>query len=257
MIRLLSTLFLLPAALSFTAPAQFTLRTTTHLHSSTAPPSDTLPYDISLEQYKALASWFTSSSQQSYISPKFSIQPSPSSGYGAFASSPISSGELLLSIPRSSCITLDNAFNDADIGEKLRKLRREAGPGSDTVCIAAYIAKQYLVLQEYKSQVELVEEGSLMDGAAKRRLENVKFKEYLESLPWKAGVNGQDHVLFWSEEDVEELLVGSLAYEDAVEIRNSVSLNTTITYITMCAASLLFAFSLAIRIHLVSNHVIY
>jgi hypothetical protein len=139
----------------------------------------------------------------------------------------------------------------------LRKLRREAGPGSDTVCIAAYIAKQYLVLQEYKSQVELVEEGSLMDGAAKRRLENVKFKEYLESLPWKAGVNGQDHVLFWSEEDVEELLVGSLAYEDAVEIRNSVSLNTTITYITMCAASLLFAFSLAIRIHLVSNHVIY
>lgn len=96
-----------------------------------------------------------------------------------------------------------------------------------------------------------------MDGAAKRRLENVKFKEYLESLPWKAGVNGQDHVLFWSEEDVEELLVGSLAYEDAVEIRNSVSLNTTITYITMCAASLLFAFSLAIRIHLVSNHVIY
>jgi len=37
-------------------------------------------------------------------------------------------------------------------------------------------------------------------------------------------VNAQEHVLFWEDEDVEALLKGSLAYDDAIEIRSTVSI---------------------------------
>lgn len=48
-------------------------------------------------------------------------------------------------------------------------------------------------------------------------------ENYLKSVPWKQGGElGQDHVLFWTDEEVERLLGGSLAYDDAVLIRKTV-----------------------------------
>jgi hypothetical protein len=237
MIRLLSAFYLLPAALSFTTPTHFQLKTITTSQSFTqlrSSAADVLPsiesssnfndnndVNISAEQYTAHTNWVTSQ-QQAHLSPKFSIQPSQSGGYGAFVTADVPSGELLLSIPRCACLTLDDVYNDIDVGPSLLKLREQAGPGSDTVVMAGYLAKEYLVMKEYKSQWRRVQNGDLVDGGALKKLKGVKFAHYLESLPWKAGVNAQDHVLFWSEEDVEQLLVGSLAYDDAVEIRNSV-----------------------------------
>ena len=98
----------------------------------------------------------------------------------------------------------------------------QAGPGSDTVVLAGYLAKEYLLMEEYQRRLQEVQDGSSIDASAQKRLDGIKFGPYLRSLPWKAGVNSQDHVLFWEEEDVETLLKGSLAYEDAVELRNSV-----------------------------------
>ena len=43
---------------------------------------------------------------------------------------------------------------------------------------------------------------------------------YLRSLPWDR--RGQDHVLYWSDEEVRELLGGSRAYDDAILIRRTV-----------------------------------
>lgn len=118
---------------------------------------------------------------------------------------------------------MDDVFSDVEIGSELQKLAEAAGPGSDTVVMAGYLAKEYLVMKEYARRAKEVQDGSSIDASAVKRLEKIKFGPYLESLPWESGVNSQDHVLFWSEDEVESLLKGSLAYEDALEIRNSVS----------------------------------
>jgi hypothetical protein len=104
----------------------------------------------------------------------------------------------------------------------------QAGPGSDTVIIAGYLAKEYLLLQEYERRSKEVENGVLVDSSATTRLKSIKYGTYLGSLPWKAGVNAQDHILFWEAESVESLLKGSFAYEDAVDIKTSVTQATKI-----------------------------
>ena len=109
-----------------------------------------------------------------------------------------------------------------EVGPSLKKLMEQAGPGSDTVVLAGYLAKEYLLMEEYQRRLQEVQDGSSIDASAQKRLDGIKFGPYLQSLPWKVGVNSQDHVLFWEEGDVETLLKGSLAYEDAIELRNSV-----------------------------------
>jgi len=225
-IRTVAICCFLPTILAFTGPHQTaTITSLQTLHATSSPVSND---DITQEQYNSLTNWFTNKSPRAYISPKFSIAPSPAGGYGAFASQDVSAGELLLRIPRSVCLTLDDVFNDVECGNQFKKLMEEAGPGSDTVIIAGYLAKEYLLMQEYEMRLKDVLGGSSIDASAQKRFESVKFGPYLRSLPWRVGVNSQDHVLFWEEEDVERLLEGSLAYEDAIEIRNSVKYATKI-----------------------------
>jgi len=214
MVRLLSVAGLMTAAAAFTNPLS-----KTRLHVASAPSSS----DITQDTYDDLLKWFVSKNEQSVISSKLAIQPSPSGGYGAFASSDLSKGEILLRIPKSCCVTLTDVFNDVDCGPAFKQLFEQAGPGTDTVVIAGYLAKEYLLSQEYERRLKEVDDGTSVDASAKKRLESVKFGPYLRSLPWRAGVNSQEHVLFWEEENVDVLLKGSLAYDDAVEIRSSVS----------------------------------
>ena len=54
--------------------------------------------------------------------------------------------------------------------------------------------------------------------------DDVPFAPYILTLPWERGINDQEHVLFWSEADVEEYLAGSLAYEEAKSLRREVRL---------------------------------
>jgi len=84
-------------------------------------------------------------------------------------------------------------------------LIEKAGPGGFTVALAGYMAKEYLLLQEGKVQ-------------------DTGFGPYLATLPWQRGVNSQEHVLFWPEEDIENLLAGSLCYKEAVGLRSEVQL---------------------------------
>lgn len=92
----------------------------------------------------------------------------------------------------------------------------------DTVVIAGYLAKEYLLLGEYDRRLK---SGEVPDSNAEmRRLGSIKFAPYLRTLPWERGVNAQEHVLFWEDDDVETLLRGSLAYKDAVETRATVKL---------------------------------
>ncbi|KAL7441458.1 hypothetical protein ACHAXM_011505 [Skeletonema potamos] len=181
-------------------------------------------------RYADLKDWLLSADDL-YYSPKFEIRPSTrgglaTGGYGAFAGEDIDEGEILLKIPLSCCVTLDCALNDMECGPSFANLMKKAGPGSDTVVMAAYLAKEYLLLKEFDKRIS--EGATADDDSEMRRLANIKFAAYLRTLPWGRGVNAQEHVLFWKDEDVDALLKGSLAYKDATETRATVKMATKV-----------------------------
>lgn len=190
------------------------------------PPPATATTNKSQNKYDNLIQWFLSSSDESYISPKIAIRPSTrgglaTGGYGAFANDDFEDGELLLRIPRVCCVTLDDALNDTECGPSFKNLMEKAGPGSDTVVLAGYMAKEYLLMKEYDRRLKAGEKDD--DNSEMRRLSKIKFAPYFRTLPWERGVNAQEHVLFWENSDVDALLKGSLAYDDAIETRSTVS----------------------------------
>jgi len=193
--------------------------------------ADAQTQSSSSSKYDDLVQWFLAADEDCYLSSKIEIRPSTrggleTGGYGAFASEDVSRGELLMKIPRKCCVTLDDALNDNECGAAFQGLMKKAGPGSETVILAGYLAKEYLLLQEYERRI--AEGSSPDDDSEMRRLSKIKFGPYLRTLPWKRGVNAQEHVLFWDNDYVDTLLKGSLAYEDAVEIRSSVTYATKI-----------------------------
>ena len=181
-----------------------------------------------VDKYDDLIQWFLSSSDKSYLSPKVGFRPSTrggllTGGYGTFANDDLVEGELLFRIPKKCCVTLDDALADLECGPAFQKLFEQFGPGSDTVIMAGYLAKEYLLLNEYDRRLQCGAKPD-DDTPEMRRLSSIKFAPYFRTLPWERGVNAQEHVLFWEDEDVESLLKGSLAYDDAVEIRSTVSI---------------------------------
>ena len=136
-------------------------------------------------KYDDLRSWF--SANDGVISDNISIRKSTLSGYGygCFAEEELAEGDLLFRIPRAATITLDDCLNDEDCGPSFRALQSKAGPGSDTVLIAGYLAKEWLLIQEYDKQNDSAQ------------LQTIKFEKYLRTLPWKRGVCSQEHVIFW------------------------------------------------------------
>lgn len=110
---------------------------------------------------------------------------------------------MLFEIPREACITASNVLNDEDVGKSFGTLMKAAGPGSFTVSLAGYLVKEYLSYIEGK---------------------DAKFGPYLATLPWKRNINGQEHVLFWSEQEVEDLLADSFCYDDTSDLRAEVRL---------------------------------
>ena len=155
----------------------------------------------STEEYSNLLKWLEKTFPTSYINPSISILPSPCGGHGAFASRDIAKDELLFKIPREACITSSTILNDSECGTAFKTLMKKAGPGSFTVSMAGYLAKEYLCYLEGKETL---------------------FGPYFATLPWKRGINGQEHVLFWKEEDVQELLSDSLCYSESSDLRSEV-----------------------------------
>ena len=168
------------------------------------------------ESYNDLLSWVQANGGE--INDKIIIQKSSQGcGYGAFVEDEDNGGvekdEILFTIPRTACLTLDKATSDDDFGETFQKLIEKAGPGGNTVVMAGYMAKEYLLLlEELKKEQEY----------------NSKWGAYFQTLPWERGVNNQEHILFWKDEKIEELLKGSLCYNEAISLREEVALATKV-----------------------------
>lgn len=166
-----------------------------------SPTSDRRPKSSNAESYDKLLSWLDDTFPNSYVNPSVKIAPSEIGGHGMFATADIKEGDLLFSIPREACITSSVVLNDEDTGKAFQTLMKKAGPGSFTVSLAGYLAKEYLCYIEG---------------------ENVLFGPYLATLPWKRQINGQEHVLFWSDDEVEEYLQGTFCYRECMDLRSEV-----------------------------------
>ncbi|KAL3801337.1 hypothetical protein HJC23_006947 [Cyclotella cryptica] len=175
--------------------------------------------DGTSEFHSDMVSWL-SRHPLTYISPKFHISPSELGGYGGFCSTTDSmqQNELIFRIPRECCVTFDDALNDKWCGEAFRAIRQKRDPDWSLLLIAGWIAKEYIMADLYSNNPSRREEQSWNDTIASR----IKHWPYLKTLPWKPGLLSQDHVLFWSEDEIETLLKGSLAYDDAILIKSRV-----------------------------------
>lgn len=164
------------------------------------------------QKYKNLLEWIER--QGAEINDALNIQESSrGGGYGAVVSENVAADELLFTIPRKACVTMENIRNDVKCGDTFEELIKKAGPGANTVCMAGFLAKEYLMMQEDERN---------------DRDDSTIFGPYLATLPWERGINNQEHTLYWSDEDIELLLKGSLSYQEAKELRGEVSLARTV-----------------------------
>jgi SET domain len=179
------------------------------------------------KKYERLLEWMKSK-DGIYISEKLTIRPSNrGGGYGAFVVSNtihddgqighdnvlpvIEKNEILFTVPRSACITLDDALNDNYYGEGFTALIERAGPGANTVVLAGYMAAEWLKCCEISSEINESQYGP-----------------YLATLPWIRGVNSQEHVLYWDDSQIESLLKGSMCYGEAVDLRKEMKIATKV-----------------------------
>ena len=180
---------------------------------STIEEEETQSYTSSIP-HANLITWLKQN-PNTYITSKFSIQPSPLGGYGGFViNSPIKKNELIFQIPRECCVTYEDALSDSECGKAFRIVRNSRIASYGMILIAGWIAKEYLLAKEYSNYTSLTTTSN--DGS------RIKHWEYIQTLPWNQGELNQDHVIYWSDDEVETLLQNSLAYDDALLIRKTV-----------------------------------
>jgi hypothetical protein len=81
--------------------------------------------------------------------------------------------------------------------------------------MAGFMAKEQLkALEDVKQGKDLKESSS--------------FGSYLATLPWERGDNNQEHTLYWSQEDIDTYLKGSMCYDEAMALRAEVDLAVTV-----------------------------
>jgi SET domain len=178
------------------------------------------------EKYDRLLSWLRS--KCATVNPKLSLQPSTriGGGYGAFVSEAAEAGEVMFMIPREACITLSDALNDKPCGTSFKQLIEKAGPGASTVALAGYLARERLkALHEQTLDATI---GSNDREGERKTGGSPSYAPYLETLPWARGVNNQEHILFWSDDEIEQYLKGTMCYSETVSLRQEVELATTV-----------------------------
>ena len=163
---------------------------------------------IDRSNYDGLIDWLKTKNEAE-INDKIELRKSEGCGFGAFVTSEVEEGELLFTVPRKACLTLADATSDPTCGEAFTKLIEKAGPGGNTVVMAGYMAKEYLIT---------------MEELKKGKEPSSRYASYFQTLPWERGTNNQEHVLFWSDDMVESLLKGSLCYGEATSLRQEVGL---------------------------------
>ena len=173
---------------------------------------------IPQERYDDLLDWMRCN--DCVVNDKMYIDESGNGiGYGAFVRENVEEGEILFTVPRNSCVTLDDATSDPACGKAFQSIIEKAGPGGNTVVLAGYMAKEYLVSLANRDSTTKGDEGDEEEKEG-------KFDPYFLTLPWNRGTNCQEHILFWDDDQAESDLKGTFCYDEAMSLRSEVSLYT-------------------------------
>lgn len=217
-------------------PSVFPRKTTTALNSgkTLGVSNPMVPRVVQQEKYAGLLKWLESNGAT--INESLEIRKSSQgeqAGYGVFVNRPVKPDELLFSIPRDLCVTIEKATtsvdDDGEFGDGLKTLIEKAGPGGTTVAMAGYMAKEYILMcLEERDRREGEQSQTRQQGDDNTLSNKNRWGPYMALLPWKRGINNQEHVLFWNEAKIEELLRGSLCYSEALSLREEVSLSVRI-----------------------------
>src|SRR5687768_16203128 len=83
---------------------------------------------IEADRYNDLLNWLKDNNAE--VNEKIEIRESTMGcGYGAFVKSSVEEGDLLFTVPRKACLTLEDATSDIECGENFKKLMDKVGPG--------------------------------------------------------------------------------------------------------------------------------
>lgn len=123
-----------------------------------------------------------------------SIAPSEcGAGQGLFLNHDCAKDDVLFVIPESKVISVEDAWEDDALGEAFSYLSEEGGSGGKMAALAGFVANEMLK-----------EEAS-------------DWFPYLSMLQQQSD---DSHVLYWSDDQVESLLVGSNVYEQVHTLRD-------------------------------------
>jgi len=171
---------------------------------SALPPITEVSVETPASKYDGLLDWLKSNGATVNNDLCFRAS-SRGGGFGAFVNKDVAEGEILVSIPRNVCVTLDDVRNDNESGEIFEQLMREAGPGGNTIALAGIIAKERLLIEAKGPEAS-------------------RWGPYFETLPWARGINNQEHMLFWTDEDIKTKLKGTMCYREVTALRDEVEL---------------------------------
>ena len=201
-----------------------------------AAPTDRPPASQSDSRVHSDLILWIKSNDDAYVNPKFAVRPSDLGGYGGFATAPLRRGEVLFRVPRTMCVTYDDALSVSvfDYACLLAHCSNDSPLYLTTRMIEMiqdmYSGEYYGVIKDKRVKDWglillagwLAEERMLSEDSRRAGSEiYTKHKPYTDSVPWGRDEFGQDHVLYWTDEEVERKLGGSPSYDDAMLIRRT------------------------------------
>lgn len=171
-------------------------------------------------QQKILLSWALEDADDS-MDFTVSIGPSKlmmvaskkSAGNGLFVNQSIKKGDILMVIPSEKVICVEDAWEDDLLGKDFMYLTDEGGPGAKLATLAGFVAKEAIlggIETLFQPDDESIHSNSSSSGT---------WQPYFDCLPWT-----DDHVLWWSDDDIDRLLKGSNIYEEVVTMRTEVDI---------------------------------
>lgn len=128
-------------------------------------------------------------------------------GHGLYTAIPLPANTIAFTIPLEKCITLENVRSHPDLGRVLTIMQEDLGDEEGPIAsLSAFLASEML-----REQCAEWEEDLSLSGP---------YSEYIKILPSGRAVSEQDHVLWWSNEEVERLFQGGAAYDKAMALKD-------------------------------------
>lgn len=128
-------------------------------------------------------------------------------GHGLYSTTFIPEGNVAFIVPVEKCIILNDVRSHPDLGEVLTIMIDDLDEDEGQIAaLSAFLASEML-----REQCAEWEEDPSLSG---------NYADYIKVLPSGRAVSEQDHVLWWSDEEVERLFKGGAAFDKATALRD-------------------------------------